>query len=155
MTLEGRVALVAGASRGIGSDIAKYLARAGAKVAVAARTEVQQDPRLPGTIHSVVQEIADAGGEAIPVVLNLRDPDSIANSVKVTAERFGKLDIVVNDAAIFVPGTIESVQPRHIDLSFSVNRARRDPDYARGDSAATYGLRRPHHQHLLEGAFPP
>jgi citronellol/citronellal dehydrogenase len=121
MTLEGRVALVAGASRGIGADIARYLAKAGAKVAVAARTEVQQDPRLPGTIHTVVQEIKDAGGEAIPVVLNLRDPDSIANAVKATVEHFGKLDIVVNNAAIFVPGTIETVQPRHIDLSFSVN----------------------------------
>lgn len=121
MSLEGRVALVAGASRGIGADIAKYLARAGAKVAVAARTEVQQDPRLPGTIHSVVQEIKDAGGDAIPVVLNLRDATSIAASVKTTAEHFGKLDIVVNNAAIFVPGTIETVQPRHIELSFAVN----------------------------------
>lgn len=121
MTLEGRVALVAGASRGIGADIARYLARAGAKVAVAARTEVQQDPRLPGTIHSVVQEIQDAGGEATPIVLNLRDPESIAGSVRSTVERFGKLDIVVNNAAIFVPGTLETVQPRHIDLSFSVN----------------------------------
>ena len=110
MSLEGRVALVAGASRGIGADIAKYLASAGAKVAVAARTEVQQDPRLPGTIHSVVQEIKDAGGDAIPVVLNLRDAASIAGSVKTTAEHFGKLDIVVNNAAIFVPGTIETVQ---------------------------------------------
>ena len=57
MSLEGKVALVAGASRGIGADIARSLARAGAKVGVAARTEVQQDPRLPGTIHSVTFDI--------------------------------------------------------------------------------------------------
>jgi citronellol/citronellal dehydrogenase len=121
VTLEGRVALVAGASRGIGADIAKYLGRAGAKVAVAARTEVQQDPRLPGTIHTVAQDIIDGGGAAIPVVLNLRDPESIAAAVKRTVEEFGKIDIVVNNAAIFVPGNIETVQPRHIDLSISVN----------------------------------
>lgn len=121
MTLEGRVALVAGASRGIGADIAKYLGRAGARVAVAARTEVQQDPRLPGTIHTVAQDIIDGGGAAIPVVLNLRDPESIAAAVKRTVEEFGKIDIVVNNAAIFVPGNIETVQPRHIDLSISVN----------------------------------
>lgn len=121
MALNGRVALVAGASRGIGADIAKYLAAAGAKVAVAARTEVQQDPRLPGTIHSVVEEIKAKGGEATPVLLNLRDPESIASAVKATVEKYGKLDIVVNNAAIFVPGNLETVQPRHIDLSFSVN----------------------------------
>jgi NAD(P)-dependent dehydrogenase (short-subunit alcohol dehydrogenase family) len=121
MALNGRVALVAGASRGIGADIAKYLAAAGAKVVVAARTEVQQDPRLPGTIHSVVEEIKAKGGEASPVVLNLRDGESIANAVKSTVAQYGKLDIVVNNAAIFVPGTLETVQPRHIDLSFSVN----------------------------------
>jgi NAD(P)-dependent dehydrogenase (short-subunit alcohol dehydrogenase family) len=77
-SLTGSVALVAGASRGIGADIARYLAAAGVKVAVAARTQAQADPRLPGTIHSVTQEITDAGGEAIPVVLNLRDPEAIA-----------------------------------------------------------------------------
>ena len=121
MSLNGKVALVAGASRGIGADIAKYLAAAGAEVAVAARTEVQQDPRLPGTIHSVVEEIKAKGGDAIPVVMNLRDPESIANSVKTTVEKYGRLDIVVNNAAIFVPGNLETVQARHIDLSFSVN----------------------------------
>ena len=121
MALNGRVALVAGASRGIGADIAKYLAAAGASVVVAARTEVQQDPRLPGTIHSVVEEIRAAGGEATAAVLNLRDPESIASAVKASVDKYGKLDIVVNNAAIFVPGNLETVQPRHIDLSFGIN----------------------------------
>lgn len=121
MTLEGRVALVAGASRGIGADIAKYLATAGAKVAVAARTEVQQDPRLPGTIHSVTQEIRDAGGTAAAVVLNMRSTESIAEAVQKTVAEFGRLDILINNAAIFVPGNLETVQLRHIDLSLEVN----------------------------------
>ena len=64
MSLEGQVALVTGASRGVGEYIAKHLAKAGAKVVVAARTEEVQDKRLPGTIHSVVAEIKAAGGDA-------------------------------------------------------------------------------------------
>jgi citronellol/citronellal dehydrogenase len=121
MSLEGKVALVAGASRGIGADIARYLAAADAKVAVAARTIEQKDPRLPGTIGSVVKEIEDAGGEAIPVVINMRDPESIKACVQEVVDKCGKLDILVNNAAIFVPGTLETVQERHINLSIEVN----------------------------------
>ncbi len=121
MSLDGKVALVAGASRGIGADMAKYLARAGAKVGVAARTEEVKDRRLPGTIHSVTQEIKDEGGEALAVVLNLRDPESILASVQTVVDEWGKIDILVNNAAIFVPGELETVQERHIDLSFAIN----------------------------------
>jgi citronellol/citronellal dehydrogenase len=120
-SLSGKVALVAGASRGIGADIARQLGQAGAKVGVAARTEVQNDPRLPGTIHSVTQEIRDGGGEATPVLMNLRDHESIAAAVAKVVEAYGQLDILVNNAAIFVPGTLETVQPRHIELSWQVN----------------------------------
>jgi NAD(P)-dependent dehydrogenase (short-subunit alcohol dehydrogenase family) len=121
MSLEGRVALVAGASRGIGADIARHLARAGAKVAVAARTEVQSDPRLPGTIHSVAAEITAEGGTALPVVLNLRDPESITASVQRVLDEWGRLDILVTNAAIFVPGDLATVAPRHVHLSIDVN----------------------------------
>ena len=120
-SLSGKVALVAGASRGIGADIARYLAASGAKIGVAARTEVQSDPRLPGTIHSVTREIRDGGGEATPVVVNLRDHDSIAAAVAKVVDTYGRLDILVNNAAIFVPGSLESVQPRHIELTWQVN----------------------------------
>jgi NAD(P)-dependent dehydrogenase (short-subunit alcohol dehydrogenase family) len=120
-SLSGKVALVAGASRGIGADIARYLASAGAKVGVAARTEVQADPRLPGTIHSVTEDITAKGGEAVAVLMNLRDGDSIAAAVAKVVETFGRLDILVNNAAIFVPGSVETVQPRHIELSWQVN----------------------------------
>jgi citronellol/citronellal dehydrogenase len=121
MPLDGKVAIVAGASRGIGADIARYLGKAGAKVAVAARTEVAQDKRLPGTIHSVAQEIKDAGGTAMPVVLNLRDLDNIKSAVKQVADEWGRIDILVNNAAIFVPGELDTVQERHIELSWAVN----------------------------------
>ena len=120
-TLTGKVALVTGASRGIGADVAKELARAGAAVAVAARTTEVKDKRLPGTIYSVAQEIEDAGGRAEGVFMDMREPESIAEGVAKSVERFGRLDIVVNNAAILVPGTLESIQPRHIDLIWQVD----------------------------------
>ncbi|HJN91344.1 MAG TPA: SDR family NAD(P)-dependent oxidoreductase [Dehalococcoidia bacterium] len=121
MSLDGQVALVAGASRGIGADVAKALAAAGAQVGVAARTEQVQDARLPGTIHSVTAEIEADGGTAIPVVLNLRDAESIRAAAQRVVDEWGRLDILVNNAAIFVPGDLESVLDRHIELSLQVN----------------------------------
>lgn len=121
MSLEGRKALVTGASRGIGADVAKALAKAGAAVAVTARSEEVTDPRLPGTIHSVAKEITDAGGKAVAIRLDVRDPESIAAGVQQAAEALGGLDIIVNNAAILVPGTLESVQARHIDLIWQID----------------------------------
>ncbi len=121
MELNGKAAIVTGASRGIGEYVALELARAGVSVAVAARTTEVKDKRLPGTIHSVTQAIRDAGGTAEAVYLDMRDPDSITAGVEQTVKAFGRLDIVVNNAAILVPGTIESIQPRHIDLIWQVD----------------------------------
>lgn len=121
MELQGKAALVTGASRGIGEYVAMELARAGVSVAIAARTTEVKDKRLPGTIHSVAQAIRDGGGKAEAVYMDMREPDSIAAGVEQTVKAFGRLDIVVNNAAILVPGTIESIQPRHIDLIWQVD----------------------------------
>ncbi len=120
--LDGRKALVTGSSRGIGADIARELAAHGAAVAVAARSdEASPDPRLPGTIRTVSEEINNAGGTAVPVVLDVRDPDSIARAVEQTASELGGLDILVNNAAVLVPGTLETSQARHIDLIWQLD----------------------------------
>ena len=119
--LQDRVAIVTGASRGIGEYIARHLARAGATVVVAARSEEVSDPRLPGTIHSVVESINAEGGRAVAIPTNMRDPESIAACVEQTVADLGRLDIVVNNAAILVPGDIETVQDRHIDLMWQVD----------------------------------
>jgi citronellol/citronellal dehydrogenase len=119
--LDGRVAIVTGASRGIGAYIARHLARSGALVVVAARSEEVSDPRLPGTIHSVAESIRNEGGQALAIPTNMRDPESIYGCVERTVSELGRLDIVVNNAAILVPGDIESVQDRHIDLMWQVD----------------------------------
>ena len=69
----------------------------------------------------MAQAIRDAGGKAEGIVMDMREPESIAAGVAKTVETFGRLDIVVNNAAILVPGTLESIQPRHIDLIWQVD----------------------------------
>ena len=119
--LNGRTALITGSSRGIGEYMARHLATAGANVAIAARTTEVTDKRLPGTIHSVSDSINESGGNSIPVQMNMRDPESIKTGIDKTAEHFGGLDIVINNAAILVPGSLESVQDRHLDLIWQID----------------------------------
>ena len=121
MKLKGKVAIVGGASRGIGKDIAVALAAAGAKVAVAARSEVEPDPRLPGSIHQTVEIIKAAGGDAIAVKADVSDEEQINAMVKTTLETYGRLDILVNNAAVLVPRGIMDLPTRHIDLHNKVN----------------------------------
>jgi dehydrogenase/reductase SDR family protein 1 len=104
--VNGKVALVTGASRGIGRGVARELARQGAKVVVAARTMTPDEaPRvdgagakLPGSLQETLAEIEDAGGEALAVRCDLSDTGQIAALVRTTVERFGQLDILVNNA---------------------------------------------------------
>ena len=99
MSLEAKVAIVTGASRGIGKAMALGLAAEGAHVVVAARSE-ESRPMLPGTIHSTVGEIEDAGGKALAVATNVREEDSIRHLVDRTLDEFGAVDVLINNAAI-------------------------------------------------------
>jgi 7-alpha-hydroxysteroid dehydrogenase len=102
--LAGRVAIVTGASRGLGKAIAVGLARAGASVAVAARTEAVWDERQPGTIFETVEEIERAGGRAICVPTDVAKEEDLERLVEATRAAFGPIDILVNNAAVTVGG---------------------------------------------------
>jgi citronellol/citronellal dehydrogenase len=105
--LAGKVAVVTGASRGIGEAIAIRYAMEGAKVVVSARTENDGDHMLPGGINSVVDRIKAAGGEALAVRCDLAHADDREQLVRATEEAFGPVDILVNNAAVtwFIPVT--------------------------------------------------
>src|SRR5438445_5415737 len=90
--------IMSGGSRGIGLAIAVRAARDGANVAIIAKTD-QPDARLPGTIHTAAEEIVAAGGTALPILGDVRDEESVAAAVSQTVERFGGIDIVVNNAS--------------------------------------------------------
>jgi len=118
--LSGRTAFVSGGSRGIGLAIATALAREGANIAIAAKT-AEPHPKLPGTIHSAAAEIEAAGGQALALVCDIREETAVAAAVAATAERFGGIDIVVNNAsAISLTGTAATPMKRY-DLMTGVN----------------------------------
>src|SRR5947209_19285762 len=98
MSLHGKTLFITGASRGIGLAIALAAARDGANVAVAAKTETPH-PKLPGTIYSAAEDIEKAGGKALPLVVDVREEETVKKALDLTAEKFGGIDIVVNNAS--------------------------------------------------------
>ena len=119
-SLAGKTLFVTGGSRGIGLAIAKKAAEDGANIVIAAKTD-KPHPKLPGTIHTAAEEIEEAGGNALPLVCDIRDDDAVAAAVEQGAEAFGGIDIVVNNAsAIALLGT-EAVKMSRFDLMHQVN----------------------------------
>ena len=100
MKLSGKVAIVTGASRGIGKAIALGFAREGARVVCAARSEVEKKSGLEGTIHGTAKEIEDCGGEAFAVKCDVTDETSVAAMVEKATARFGRIDVLVNNAGV-------------------------------------------------------
>jgi citronellol/citronellal dehydrogenase len=117
--LAGKVAFVAGASRGIGRNIAVALAGAGAAVVVAARS--QAEGRVPGTIHSVAAMIRDAGGEALPVVCDVTDEQSVESAVERAVEVYGGLDVVVSNAGVMWLASTVDTPLKRWELCLRVN----------------------------------
>ncbi len=118
--LAGKTLFVTGASRGIGKAIALRAARDGANVAIVAKTS-QPHAKLPGTIHSAAQEIEAAGGKALPLQVDIRNEQDVQRAIEQTVERFGGIDILVNNAsAISLTGTLETPVKR-FDLMLGVN----------------------------------
>ncbi|EKO36058.1 oxidoreductase, short chain dehydrogenase/reductase family protein [SAR86 cluster bacterium SAR86E] len=120
MSLKGRVLFITGGSRGIGLEIGKRAAQDGAKVVLAAKT-AEPHPKLPGTIFTAAEEIIDAGGEALPLVLDVRDEQNVRDAVEQTVSHFGGIDICVNNAsAISLTNTPDTDMKRY-DLMHQIN----------------------------------
>lgn len=113
--------LITGGSRGIGKAIAIRLARSGANVAIASKT-AEPHPRLEGTIYTAAEEIDRAGlGRVLPVRADIRNEDDIADMVKKTAEAFGGIDILVNNASAINLTASEQMEPKRYDLIHDIN----------------------------------
>ncbi|RYE94368.1 MAG: NAD(P)-dependent oxidoreductase, partial [Myxococcales bacterium] len=139
--LKGKTLFITGASRGIGKAIALRAARDGANVIIAAKTS-DPNPKLPGTIHSAAEEIIAAGGQALPLQVDIRHEDQVAAAVAQGVERFGGIDILVNNAsAISLTGALETPMKRY-DLMHQIN--------ARGTFACSQACL----PHLLKAANP-
>ena len=120
MSLKGKTLFITGGSRGIGLAIAVRAARDGANVAIAAKT-AEPHAKLPGTIYTAAEEIEKAGGKALPILCDLRDEQQLAAAVQKTAEMFGGIDILVNNAsAISLSGTLQTDMKRY-DLMNGIN----------------------------------
>ena len=120
MSLKNKTIFLSGASRGIGRAIALRAAKDGANIIVAAKT-AEPHPKLPGTIYSVAEEIEEAGGQALPVIVDIRHEEIVEEAVAKGVEKFGGIDILVNNAsAIFLAGTLHTPMKR-FDLMHSVN----------------------------------
>jgi len=120
MSLSGKTLFITGASRGIGLAIALRAARDGANVAIAAKT-AEPHPKLPGTIYTAAKEIEDAGGKALPLIVDVREEASVMAAVAETVQRFGGIDICVNNAsAIQLTGTLQTDMKRY-DLMHQIN----------------------------------
>ncbi|MEM7618974.1 MAG: NAD(P)-dependent oxidoreductase [Pseudomonadota bacterium] len=119
-SLKNKTLFISGASRGIGLAIALRAARDGANIAIAAKTS-DPHPKLPGTIYTAAKEIEQAGGRALPIVVDVRSEEQVIAAIDKTIETFGSIDICVNNAsAIQLSGTLQTEMKRY-DLMSQVN----------------------------------
>lgn len=118
--LANKTLFITGASRGIGLAIAKRAARDGARIAIAAKTD-DPNPKLEGTVHSAADEIRKAGGQALPIVCDIRDEEQVEKAVALTVATFGGIDICVNNASAISLTPIEKTDMKRYDLMHSIN----------------------------------
>tara|TARA_Y100001970_G_scaffold41789_1_gene51893 strand:+ start:5024 stop:5884 length:861 start_codon:yes stop_codon:yes gene_type:complete len=120
LDLKNKTLFVSGASRGIGLAIAKRAAQDGANIILAAKT-AEPHPKLPGTIYTAADEILECGGQALPVICDIRDETNVRNAVQKGVEEFGNIDICINNAsAIQLTGTLQTDMKRY-DLMHQIN----------------------------------
>lgn len=119
-SLSGKTLFITGASRGIGKAIALRAARDGANIAIAAKT-AEPHPKLEGTIYTAAEEIEAAGGKALPLVLDVRDDEAVQAAIAKTAETFGGLDILVNNASAIQLTPLAQTDMKRFDLMHQIN----------------------------------
>ena len=113
--LKGKTVFISGASRGIGLEIAKRCAKDGANIVIAAKTVVEH-PKLPGTIYTAAKEIEALGGKCLPLQVDIRDEKSVKEAMEKTVERFGGLDILVNNASAINLAGVQDMDVKRYDL---------------------------------------
>ena len=119
-TLTGSTMFISGASRGIGLAIALAAAKDGANVALVAKT-AEPHPKLEGTIYTAAEQIEQAGGKALPIVGDIRDENSVQSAVAQAVDRFGGIDICVNNASAINLSGVESLDMKRYDLMQNIN----------------------------------
>ena len=120
MSLANKVVFITGGSRGIGLEIGKRAARDGAKIVLAAKT-AEPHPKLPGTIFTAAEEIIEAGGEALPLILDVRDEENVLKAVEETVSHFGGIDICVNNASAISLTKTPDTDMKRYDLMHQIN----------------------------------
>jgi len=120
MSLAGKTLFITGASRGIGLAIGLRAARDGANIAIAAKT-AQPHPKLVGTIYTAAEQIERAGGKALPLVVDVRDEATVKSALDVTAQKFGGIDIVVNNASAISLTSVADTDMKRFDLMQQIN----------------------------------
>jgi citronellol/citronellal dehydrogenase len=119
-SLKGKTLFITGASRGIGLAIGQRAAADGANVVLVAKT-TEPNPKLPGTLYSAAEAIVAAGGQALPVPTDIRDEDAVAAAVRAAVQRFGGIDILVNNASAISLTPTPATPMKRFDLMFGVN----------------------------------
>jgi citronellol/citronellal dehydrogenase len=121
MQLKDRVAIITGASRGVGRFMALELAREGCHIVVAARSEQERDPKLPGTIYATAEELQALGVRALPVRTDVTDEESVRAMAAAALAEFGRIDVLINNAGIMFPGPLVDLPVKRWDLVTRVN----------------------------------
>jgi len=120
MPFQNRTVFITGASRGIGKAMALRLAKEGANIIIAAKS-IEEDPRLGGTIFSAAQEVEAAGGKALAVQVDIRHEDQIQAAVQQAVDKFGGIDVLINNASAIQLTPTEQTESKRFDLMQSIN----------------------------------